>query len=61
MTLRNGQRIHTPDGPGLVIKDCRRLPSPDPASHETVWVLLDAGDNPQPYRPNQIHTTTRSA
>lgn len=44
-----GTLVDTPDGPASVIKDCRIPCHGDPAPHDTIWVLLTAGDNPQPY------------
>jgi hypothetical protein len=46
-----GARVDTPDhGPGAVIADWRTpvLGSVQPI-RDTVWVLLDVGENPQPY------------
>ncbi len=45
------ERVHTPDGPGSVIAD-RRLEDQPP--HDSVWVLLDSGDNPQRYDPEEL-------
>lgn len=46
------QRVTTPEGSGTVIKDCRwGLNEP---FHDTIWVLLDSGTNPQRYAPGEI-------
>ncbi len=44
-------RVETPDGMGTVIKDCC-LTEENP--YPMVWVLLDSGDNPQRYRPEEL-------
>ncbi len=44
-------RVETPDGTGTVIKDCRLF---EENPYPTVWVLLDSGDNPQRYRPEEL-------
>ncbi len=53
MHYHQGDRVTTPDGRARVIKDCRE-PWPECPTHDRVWVLLDVGDNPQRYRPEEL-------
>jgi hypothetical protein len=51
-----GDRVSTADfGPGAVVADWRMpMHGTWGPTRDTVWVLLDCGDNPQPYKSYEL-------
>jgi hypothetical protein len=50
-----GARVRTPDyGPGTVITDWRADTGPQQEPRDRVWVVLDTGHNPTPFRAAEL-------